>query len=51
MNDAAGGSYNGKAVRKQKQKYGTSYKVESKLIQLPSGYTVSFQNNGGAVVL
>lgn len=48
--DAAGGTYNGKAVWEQKQKYGTSYKVKSSLIQPPAGYTVNFQTNGGATV-
>ena len=48
--DAAGGTYNGQPVYEQKQKYGTSYKVESGLIVPPAGYTVSFQTNGGAAV-
>lgn len=48
--DAAGGTYNGLPVYEQKQKYGTSYKVESGLIVPPAGYTVSFQTNGGAAV-
>lgn len=48
--DAAGGTYNGQAVYEQKQKYGTSYKVDSGLIVPPAGYTVSFQTNGGAAV-
>lgn len=48
--DAAGGTYNGKAVWEQKQKYGTSYKVKSSLIQPPAGYTVNFQTNGGVTV-
>lgn len=50
MIDAAGGTYKGNAVYEQKQKYGTSYKVDSKLLVPPTGYTVSFQTNGGSAV-
>ena len=48
--DAAGGTYNGRSVYAQKQKYGTSYKVDSNLIVPPAGYTVSFKTNGGAAL-
>ncbi len=48
--DAAGGTYNGQSVYAQKQKYGTSYKVDSRLIVPPTGYKVSFQTNGGAAL-
>lgn len=48
--DASGGTYNGKAVYEQKQKYGTSYTVDRGLIVPPAGYKVSFQSNGGSEV-
>ena len=48
--DAGGGTYNGRTVYAQKQKYGTSYKVDSNLIVPPTGYTVSFKTNGGAAL-
>ena len=48
--DAAGGTYNGKSIYEQKQKYGTSYYVNNNLVVPPTGYTVSFQTNGGATV-
>lgn len=50
MIDAGGGTYNGKTVYEQKQKYGTSYAVNSKLIVPPTGYKVRFETNGGAAV-
>lgn len=45
--DAAGGTYHGKAVYEQKQKFGTSYKVDNSLVKPPAGYQVSFETNGG----
>ena len=48
--DAGGGTYKGKAVYEQKQKYGTSYAVENGKIVAPAGYKVSFQTNGGSSV-
>ena len=48
--DAAGGTYNGQTVYEQKQKYGTSYKVDNSLIIPPVGHKVSFQTNGGAAI-
>ena len=50
MIDAAGGTYNGKAVYEQKQKYGTSYTVNSNLVVPPAGYQVRFETNGGTAV-
>ena len=48
--DAAGGTYNGKAVYEQKQKYGTSYQINNNLVKPPTGYKVSFVTNGGSSV-
>ena len=48
--DANGGTYNGRAVYEQKQKYGTTYRVDNSLIVPPAGYKVTFQTNGGASV-
>lgn len=48
--DAAGGTYHGRAVYEQKQKYGTSYKVNNSLVVPPAGYTVEFVTNGGVAV-
>jgi len=48
--DAGGGTYKGKAVYEQKQKYGTTYQVDNGQIVPPAGYKVSFVTNGGAAV-
>ena len=48
--DANGGTFKGKSVYTQKQKYGTSYSVENGKIVPPAGYKVSFQTNGGSAV-
>lgn len=48
--DANGGTYNGQAVYEQKQKHGTTYHVDNKLLVPPAGYKVTFQTNGGATV-
>lgn len=45
--DAAGGTYKGQSAYEQKQKYGTTYVVDSELLQAPAGYQVSFVTNGG----
>ena len=50
MLDAGGGTYKGKAVYEQKQKYGTTYQVDNGQIVPPVGYKVSFVTNGGAAV-
>jgi len=48
--DAGGGTYKGKAVYEQKQKYGTTYQVDNGQIVPPVGYQVSFVTNGGNTV-
>lgn len=48
--DAAGGTYHGKTVYEQKQKFGTTYTVDNGKLVPPKGYTVSFETNGGSAV-
>ncbi len=48
--DAEGGTYNGQPVFEQKQKYDTTYRVDTTLLVPAKGYTVSFITNGGSGV-
>lgn len=48
--DAAGGTYQGKAVHEQTQGYGSTYTINASLVTAPAGYQVRFESNGGSAV-
>lgn len=48
--DAGGGTYKGKAVYEQIQKYGSAYTVDNGSLKAPVGHQVTFVTNGGSAV-